>query len=151
MYKGIFVNKEIRISEEGIQYPVIENESGDNWYDERDNLRPKYVVIVDPVPPYFVCGADEDGYFSFAEPLRVYFLDEIPEDFETVRYCYDGKKFTPFINVEAWRYNELSWLKNQIDEIEDNGGDASHLRQYRISVRAYSGDGLIPELPIRPA
>ncbi|AWH88027.1 hypothetical protein [Limnobaculum parvum] len=150
MYKGIFRNSELKTINESQSYWIISNEHGDNYYDLRDNIRPKYVVITEIKSPYHVCGADEDGYFGFGQPYKVYFLDEIPNDIYTTRYCYDGKAFTKFIDVEQWRYNELYWLKDQINDIEDVGGNASHLREYRQAVKSYSGDGVNPMPPIRP-
>ena len=147
MYKGIFKNEELVSINASQSYWIVRNENGDNYYDLRDNTRPKYVVITEIEPPYHVCGAAEDGFFGFGSPYKVYFLDKIPADISTERYCYDGKKFTKYIDVEFWRYNEMLLLKSQIDEIEDNGGDASHLRQYRIAVRGYVGDGINPPFP----
>ncbi|SUB81755.1 Uncharacterised protein [Pragia fontium] len=150
MYKGIFQNAEQVAIDESKSYWLIKSENGDNYYDLRDNTRPKYVVITEVEPPYLVAGACELGYFSFSRPYCVYFLNEIPADFELGTYCYDGKNFTKFIDVEAWRYNEIDLLKSQIDEIEDHGGDTSHLRRYRIAVRDYSGDGINPPFPTKP-
>ncbi len=150
MYKGIFKNTEVKSINQHQSYWLIENESGDNYYDLRDNLRPKYVVITEIDAPYHVCGADESGYFGFDLPYKVYFLDEIPLDINSARYCFDGEIFTRYIDVELWRYNETFWLKSEVDKIEDNGEDASHLRQHRILVRDYIGDGIDPPFPVRP-
>lgn len=150
MYKGIFKNAELVPINASQSYWIVTNEQGDNYYDLRDNTRPKYVVITEVEPPYHVCGAAEDGFFGFSSPYKVYFLDDVPADINNATYCYDGKKFTQYIDVEAWRYNEMLWLKSNIDEIEDNGGDASNLRQYRISVRNYAGNGVKPSFPARP-
>lgn len=150
MYHGIFQNTEAQMINEYQSYWLIKNEAGDNYYDLRDNLRPKYIVITEVEAPYLVCGADEDGFFSFSSPLKVYCLDDVPSDITDVRYCFDGKEFRRYIDVDVWRYNELLWLKSEVDEIEDSGGDVSHLRQYRILVRNYVGDGVDLPTPTRP-
>lgn len=150
-YKGEFINTEPVTINANQAYWLIKNKEGDSYYDLRDGIRPKYVLITEIEPPYRINGLDELGFFSFEAPLKVYFLDDVPDHVlnNYINYSYDGKNFKEIINVELWRYNEMHWSSAQIDEIEDGGGNAAHLRQYRAVVRSYAGDGVNPPFPER--
>ncbi|WAK44891.1 hypothetical protein pEaSNUABM57_00009 [Erwinia phage pEa_SNUABM_57] len=157
MYVGTFINtdKEELEGYEGITYWVPRNEHEENYLELRNNpSRPKYVVLVDPETTH-VTGCAPEGNFVFYVPIKVYFMDDVPEDgIENPGfYQYDEEHgFRPRVDVRAWKYNQgLDAREDRMEAMME--GDREKLRvikDWLETADAYVGNGYEPPLPIRP-
>lgn len=156
MYQGTFVNTGTMTFPEmpDMLINVATNEKGEVYYDLRDAPgRPEFVVLVHPELGY-VCGCNREGNFGFGHPLKVYFMDKVPEDAIENPGMYrwdDDKGFRPRIDIGAWKYNQKLEAKESIMMAVGIGDfDAVKRIQEWVEIsEAYEGNGYEPPLPKR--
>lgn len=157
MYQGTFVNTgTMQIPEwPDVIINVATNEKGESYYDLRNaEGRPEFVVLVHPETGY-VTGCNREGNFSFAYPLKVYFMDKVPEDSIENPGVYrwdDEFGWRKCIDVAAWKYNQELEAKDEIIMAATTGDfeKVKQIQEWVATAKAYKGNGYEPPLPEKP-
>lgn len=141
MYVGTFKNTKTE-NHGDIKILIPTNEFDEEYYTLNKERKEKYVILTNIHAPYQIMGCGKEGLFSFGEPYKVYFEDEIPDGAYNmeVQYSFDGDEFKRYYNIDALKYDAKIKARDII-MLEDDEELIAKAKAFNKAAQAYQGDG----------